>query len=190
MATRSRLIGPLLKSREQAQETAAEVADLMLDRQKQAARMEGKLNKIREEFAADLDALDKGIERGTLAVKDWAENNPEEFGDKRSIEFAHTTVGFLTHPPHITPTPQARKATAAVVEAVQAQGGRFAKLFLAVKITINKDACLAAFKQATPDADVLNDIGIDTAQREQFYIKPRREQLDVDASKAETQQPA
>jgi len=184
MATRSKLIGPLVKSRSEAEALAGEVAGLMLDRQTRAAKMEAELQRIRDKYAADLDLLDKGVDRGTLALKDWAEANASEFGEKRSIEFAHATIGFLLHPPHVTPLPQQRNALAQVVEGIGAMPQAFRAIYLRIKTELNKDAVLEAFQRGIADAEHLRKLGVGIDRREQFYIEPKREQLEVESAKA------
>jgi phage host-nuclease inhibitor protein Gam len=184
MANRSKLIGPLVKTREQAAEMAGEVAGLTLERQTTAAQMEKKLDVVRKQYENELDELDKAIERGTDVLRSWAVQNLEEFGSARSIQFARARVGFLLHKHNMTPLPQAKKQIDAIIMAIFAKGGRYSKDYLDVKTTLNKDRIIEELKAQGKDAPVLAEIGLGISQREQFFVEPIREQLAVEASKS------
>jgi phage host-nuclease inhibitor protein Gam len=203
MSKRAKQVGvSLLHTREQAAAVASEVAGQQLERDRLAGDMEAELQDIRKHYTPQLDMLDQGIELRVQALRAWADENPAEFGDKRSIAFATAEVGYLVHPPHVTPTPQQRKDQG-LIAAIVRLGGSIAQRCLAVKTALNRDAILDIFrltediekkkrtdlseeeKEAVGMARELRKLDVATAQHEQFYVKPIREQLEAETLKAE-----
>lgn len=186
---RAKVTGPAVKTREQARDLASEVVDALLKRQEVALEMQVRLDEIKGDYNGQLDELDGDIEAKTRSVKEWADGNPQEFGDKKSIEFETAVVGSRLDKPHVE---HPFKKDADCLEAIERLGPEFAERLVATKKQLLKAAIADLFNAAAgPDVDGdarrmvarLAKIGVHMEQTEQFYIKPNGSKLPSDTSK-------
>ena len=63
-----------------------EIAGLKLNETLLTANMDTELQGVRDHYEGRLNSLAQVLEEKTAAARDWAEANPAEFGQRKSIE--------------------------------------------------------------------------------------------------------
>lgn len=160
---------PQIPTREQAEESAGHMRANAILRAKLKARKELLLKSIDDQFAPDLDDLDRLDADHFTAIQLWADANPEAFGRGKSLDLTHALVGWRTGNPALKPLPKNTWET--VLETLEHRG------FLScvrIKTEVNKEAILDRAKTGDNKFD-LSEIGVKVVQTETFYVEPRLE---------------
>lgn len=144
----------LLKSSEQR---------IHADRNRAVAELDENCRPHLEQIAKELKTL-------TGAIQQWAQNNPNEFGKKKSIEFTHGTIGFRTGTPKLALLSRAW-TWAKVLEAVQSM----LPAFIRNKPEIDKEAILGQRDEELIQY-AIKACGMKVVQDESFYVEPKLEQ--------------
>ncbi|MCX7006423.1 MAG: host-nuclease inhibitor Gam family protein, partial [Kiritimatiellaeota bacterium] len=103
-----------------------------------------------------------------LLAQNWAENNPAEFGTRKSIDFVNGQVGFRTGQPKLTRL--AGWTWDRILEAV----GRVLPDYVRIKKEVDRERIIADREILTP---LLRDIGVEVEQDEAFFVDPKREEI-------------
>ena len=124
--------------------------------------------KLREKHADKLDNLSKAKDASFDVVMQYAEEHPELFEKKRSIETAFGILGYRLG----TPKVDRRKGFtwSACLELLKAKFPQFVK----VKEDINKEALLA---DKTLSENDLKTVGVEIIQNDTFYIDLKTEEV-------------
>ncbi len=156
---------PLPRNRAEVEMLLSELALAKNNERLTAAAMDAELLAVRDKFQPNLAALADRLTELTQAAQAWAEANPREFGQQRSLEFGAGTLGFRTHPPKLKPLPKWNFDR--VLENLRrTEAGR---AFIRVKEEVDKEGLLAA----DLPAESLRPLGLQVIQEESFYITPR-----------------
>lgn len=130
--------------------------------------IEGKMNAeitaIKEKYESRINKLQEVKDENFEVMQAWAENNPDQFESKKSIDFTHGTIGFRTGMPKLS----LRKGYtwSSVLDIVKDK----VKNFVRTKEEVDKDGLLAA--RETTD---LKSLGLEVKQDETFYVQPALE---------------
>ena len=165
-------IKKVLKSnvtRDQAEDAFAKFADADARRQQLTAKMDVEITRIREKHANTLAELQVTCDDAVDTLKNWAENNRDEFGKRKSMEFAHGTLGFRTG----TPKLKTRKGFtwASVLELLKVKLPDYVR----TKQEPNKELILAD-REKPEIVAIMPAIGLEVDQDETFFVEPKKEE--------------
>lgn len=156
-------------TKEQAEDAFAEYARADARQQQITGRMDVEMTKIREKYAADLLVLQEHKDMAFGKLQSFAENNRQEFGKKKSIEFAHGVLGFRTG------TPKLKTKKGFTWASVTNLLREFYPAYLRVSEEPAKDRLLADRDDPSTEA-VYEKIGIYVDQDEAFFVEPKKEE--------------
>lgn len=172
--SRIKIVRSLLQSRAEAEHLVGEIVKLQLNLNAQKIEMDKELEAVRVRYETRLDTLQKTIDEKTTVAMAWAQEHPEEFGDKKSIDFVHATIGFRLGQWKVEKTKKSMKWTD-VAKALL--GLPWGKDFVRIaEPAVDKEGIIAA--RSTLKADQLASVGINIVQDESFYILPKVEDLE------------
>jgi len=103
MATNKR-VKKVLKgniTRDIAEEAFAEFAGADARQQQITSKMDLEITKIRQKYTDELNELTETKEEKFEIMQAYAESNRDEFGKKKSLDFAHGIIGFRTGTPKL-----------------------------------------------------------------------------------------
>lgn len=168
MTKRIKLIGASVATRADMEDLVGRIVELTILRDAHKVDMDDQIAGIRKSYETRLANAESEIERLTTIAKTWAENHPEEFGNKKSLEMVQAVVGFRTGTPKLKTLAKWTwdKVKTALIE--RGMG------FVRTKTEVDKDALLAKREQL---GNELACVGLKVVQDEAFYIEPKRELL-------------
>lgn len=167
--TAKRITVPRLATREDMEKAVGEFAAATNERDQHKAAMEQELTAVRSRFEGKMDTCEQQRDELSLALRDWADRNPDQFGKLKSIATVHGTIGWRIGQPTLKPAP--KMTWAKVLETIEGFGDTL-KRYLRVKTDINKEAILA--ERETHPA-ILTKIGVRVVQEETFFVDPKRD---------------
>jgi phage host-nuclease inhibitor protein Gam len=155
-----------IETRAEAEAEAAEIASLELQRRRDQNAMDKEVERIRNLYGGNINAIGAEIEDRMARLTTWADQNRGEFADRRSIETPSATFGFRLG------TPKVGKLRGwtwdRVLEAVAKTAGPF-KHWIREKIELDKTAILADRRVG----EKIESLGIVIEQDETFYVEPK-----------------
>lgn len=160
----------VLKSREDAERCLGEYARLTIERDAIAAEMDERIRAIRAEYEGRLSDLTQDAEVEFDLLADWAARNPAEFGERKSLELTHGTIGFRTGTPKLK-TLRGFTWDRVMERLVVAEMQRY----LRQRTEPAKDLLIA-------DRELLGDeslkaVGLQVVQDETFFLEAKREEV-------------
>lgn len=155
-------------TRADAEALVARIATIANWRRQYIAETDAAILAARERHAAQIDAIDAEIKTQSALVQAWAEANPQEFGNRKSIDFPAGKVGFRTGTPKVKTL--AGWTFARVLEKLNSL--TWGRAFVRVKEEIDKESLIAAHSQANLAPGELREIGVRIDQDEAFFIEP------------------
>ena len=166
MTTRIRLTRPVIASRADAEKVLGEIAAETAALNALKADLDQQLTTIRQKYEGRIDSAAKQIEQKSGLLQQWAEASPEEFGDKKSIDFLHGRVGFRTGNPALkTLSGWTFKRVLEVID----------RHFVRTKEELDKEAVLGAFAREELLEKDLRTVGLRVVQEEAFFVEPKVE---------------
>ena len=105
MATRKKTPRTTIKTRDDLEGVFGEYATLVIELDRLTAQMELEIAAVRKKYEDRLAARKEPAEALFADLQAYATLNPDVFGDKRSIELLHGTLGFRTCPPRVLQVP-------------------------------------------------------------------------------------
>jgi phage host-nuclease inhibitor protein Gam len=157
----------VVASRADAETTLGEIAVASAQRDKLRADVEGRLASIRQNYEGEIDALAKSIEEKSGLLQQWAEANPGEFAERKSIEFLHGRIGFRTG------TPKLKTLAGWTWDRVK---GALTAAFIRTKSDVDKEGLLGAFARGEVSDGDLRVAGVRVVQDETFFVEPKGEE--------------
>ena len=155
-----------------AEAVVGQIARTMLELEEISVIQERELSTIREHYRDKIADLNAFVDTAILSVRGWAEKNSELFGNKKSMEFTHATIGFRTGTPKLKL--KSRMTWDKVFEAMKTAPG--AKDYLKIEEVIDR-AGLISDREETHTQELLMELGIKVVQDETFYVDPKREDV-------------
>ncbi|HZV36740.1 MAG TPA: host-nuclease inhibitor Gam family protein [Verrucomicrobiae bacterium] len=159
---------PTVKTRAEMESLMREIARLKLNEKLLLSGMDAELQALRDNYESRLATLTQLLAEKTEAARAWAEANPDEFGKRRSISFAHGTIGFRTGPPKLATL--LKRKWDGVLDALGAK--RWGAAYIRVKEEINKEQLIADAGAGILSVKELRNIGVEIVQEETFYVEP------------------
>lgn len=149
----------------------AQVAAADAAARKITAQMDAEITRIRERYAAALDAEKAAREAAEEQIASWAELHKADFGERRSMALTHGTIGWRLGNPAVKLRVRVRAEQA--LEMVKARLPEYVRTVE----ELDKAALLAAYAgKALTDAD-LEACGLRISQTERFYLEPKTEEV-------------
>lgn len=156
--------GPVLKTREDIERCVGEIARLTIERDLLLSALDEELQKVRTAHEARLTEASADLDAEVLLAQQWAEGNPQEFADRRSIEMTHGVLGFRTGQPRL------KTLKGWTWDRVKERLASAMPEFIRTKQEVDKEALLA--NRSTLD---LKALGVQSVQDETFFVDPKRE---------------
>jgi phage host-nuclease inhibitor protein Gam len=155
-------------TRETAEDAFAEFAKADARTQQLTAKMDVEITKVREKYAAELAELNQIKEQEFEKMQVYATDNRQEFGNKKSMEFAHGVLGFRTG------TPKLKTLKGFTWNSVTNLLKEFLPAYVRTAEEPAKDRLLA--DRDAPETNALfAKVGICVDQDETFYVEPKKE---------------
>lgn len=167
-----------IRNREQLEITLGQFAEVTLEHEGLKNEMEERIRKVREEYETKFAELDNESKALLKEMGAWADEHPEEFAGKKSLDLVHGTIGYRTGMPRVT-LPRGVKEDEVVAELEWLDE---CQQFIRVKHELDKDRIIAAFAADDDPAGytqtaALSEIGIKVAQTERFFAAIKREEV-------------
>ncbi len=168
-STRIRRTAPVVATRADAERVLGELAADSAEQARLQAELDAELTTVRQKYEGTIEDLGKKIEGATGLLQAWAEANPEEFGDKKSVELLHGRLGFRTG------NPKLKTLSGWTWDRVKETLARKFAGHIRTKTEVDKEGLLAAHQRHEIDERDLREIGVKVVQDEAFFIEPKTE---------------
>lgn len=134
------------------------------------AIIEQRCTEVRKEFQDELTELKQANEKRMETLKQYALENREEFGDKKSLAFTHGVIGFRTGMPKL------KLLKGFKWEAVT---NLLLKKLPDYVRTVHEPAKdkLIADRSEPEVAKNMEKVGLQVVQDETFYVEPKKEEI-------------
>lgn len=161
-------------TKDEAETAFAAFAAADAQSQKINADMDIKITKIREASAGKLAELADTKEANFNIIQNYAVNNRDDFGNKKSMEFTHGVIGFRTG------TPALKAAKGFTWKSITTLLEKLYPDFTRKEVVPAKDKILAD-RNLPETREMMEKCGITVDQAETFFIEPKKEEAFADA---------
>lgn len=169
MAKRTKKVVLVGVTSEQANKAMADFATAEAHISKINADLDVKITKLRETQADEITALQKQSKEAMEVVQTYANENPDLFVKKKSVETIHGTYGFRTG------TPKIKNLKGFTWASIATLLKELAPDYIREKVEADKEKLLA--DRDKPElAAKLETYGMEVVQDETFYIEPKTEE--------------
>lgn len=134
------------------------------------AKMDVQITRVREKYAEQLNDLQETKDEAFDKLQAYAENNRDEFGKKKSLEFQHGVLGFRTG------TPKLKTLKGFTWASVMG----LLKVHLPQYIRVVEEPAKDRLLADRDEPDIVNkfrDVGIYVDQDETFFVEPKKEEV-------------
>jgi phage host-nuclease inhibitor protein Gam len=154
-------------TREEMETLVGEIASLTITQDGLMVEMDRQIQAVRHEYETTLAQIRLSLDGKLEAARLWAVTNPEAFGQKKSLEMVHGTIGFRTGMPKL-------KAKRGITWEIVLDLLRKCRLtdYIRSKEEVDKDRLIADRETL---GDKLAQVGVEVVQDEAFYLDPKRE---------------
>ena len=157
-------------TKEQAEAAFATYASADAQHEKINAMMDIKITEIRKQWAAKITELQETKTKQFSVIQNYAVNNRDDFGNKKSMELTHGVIGFRTG------TPALKTAKGFTWSSVTKLLEKLYPDFTRKEVVPAKDKILA--DRNTPEVKLMMEsCGIVVDQAESFFIEPKKEEV-------------
>ncbi len=164
---RIRLTKSVVASRAHAETLLGDIAAQTAQLNALKAELDTEVTAVRQKFEGRIDGLGKQLEQKSGLLQQWAEGAPEEFKDKKSIDFLHGRIGFRTG------TPKLKTLAGWTFDRVLSV---IDSMWVRVTQTVDKEALLAAYASGELTDAALRVSGMKVVQEEAFFVDPKLEE--------------
>jgi len=154
-------------TRAQVEKLVGQIADLMNEERQINAETDARIIEIKQSVEKRLNTVQERLKEKLAVAQLWAETNPQEFGNRKSIDLQHGRIGFRTGTPKLKTAP--RLTWAKVLERIK-NSVDYAASYIRTKEDVNKDKILDDREKLGKDG--LNLIGVRVVQEESFFVDP------------------
>ncbi len=92
---------PKIRSRHELDAVVENIVQLQLDRAEIEREQAQEIAAIRQKYRVPLAEIERYLTLETTWAETWARENPDAFGDRRSLECTHAVIGFRVAPPRV-----------------------------------------------------------------------------------------
>ena len=154
-------------TREEALSVLSDIRNLSI----QLAQTESAYNRavgaVNDRYTPLMDEIKNLRDAAVIRLKDWAKRNPEEFGDKRTIE---TEDGIMGHRlGNVSLELVGKRKWSDVLETLQAGAGL--SEYIRTTAAVNKELILD--RRADLGESALKAIGVYVSQVDRFFVEPK-----------------
>jgi phage host-nuclease inhibitor protein Gam len=169
--SKARIKTPVLtiKTREQFETFIGEIATLKAKEQKYTAEMNRRITEVRADYENPLVQIATDISAKFEAVRLCAEENPGWFGEAKSLQTTHGTIGWRIGNPTLKTL--SGFTWDRVLEKLR--GLIDMSTYIRTAPEVNKQALLA--DRNTLGAEKLREVGVRVVQEETFFVEPNIE---------------
>lgn len=160
------LTGPV--DRAGAEEAFAQFATAAAKEKQITGKMDVEITRIRSKYDEELSALKEQKEEAFEKLQSYAENNRQDFGSKKSLEFTHGVLGFRTG------TPKLKTLRGYTWPSVTNLLKEFLPSYVRSIEEPAKDRLLSDRDDPNVKAN-LAKVGLLVDQDEAFYVEPKQE---------------
>lgn len=155
---------------DKAQEASARYAEITTKLSKIEARMNERINKIKDEYQDEITQLAEEKQQHFEVLEVYAKEQKDNWGKRKSAELLHSIIGFRTGTPKVT---KDKKFTwEGIVELVK---DKFPSL-VRTKSELDKEAIIA-MRDDDDFVKLKKSCYVDVVQDETFYVEPKVEEL-------------
>lgn len=179
--TRIKINLPTIRSRDEAEAVMNELAQSANNKRKFVSQLDAEKLAAEKRFAPSILECETAVKAKSDALRAWAEANPEEFGKKKSIEFAAGVLGFRTGTEKVSLLSRAWNWEK-VLDAIKTRAFQFVRS----KDEVDKAAILAFMHDGKTAEDraaivetVLKPIGVKIEKEESFFVEPKLTDAEV-----------
>ncbi len=166
---------PVPKNLSQAEATLGILAHKSHLLKTKRGEMESALEDVRKKYQPKLDELTQDIEANKIALEQWSEGVRGEWGEKKSLELVHGTIGFRTGQRQLVPL--AKMNWLKVLQNLIAK--KFRK-YVRTKLDVDRAKILkdsqetdheeGGISEPVLSKEVLSELGLKVVQEESFYV--------------------
>jgi phage host-nuclease inhibitor protein Gam len=164
-----KLKSPAVKTRSEMETLVREIAGLKLNEKLLVDNMDSEIQTVRDTYESRLATISQVLADKLDAARAWAEANPAEFAQRKSIEFAHGIIGFRTGKPKLKTAP--KWTWDRVLETLRSSA--WGTAYVRVKEEINKEQILADVTARKLSEADLRKAGALVVQEESFFAEPK-----------------
>lgn len=165
---RIKLTTPALETREDVELAVNDLQLMTLNKIQMETEIAEQTSAIVVLYSKNLELTEKQIKTKTTLLKAWCDAHPEEFKERKSIEFPLGTIGYRTGMPKVVTV---KKFTFKAALAAM-QNHSFWSKFVHKAPTIDKELILAQHSAKKITSQALSVVGLDVDQDETFYVEP------------------
>jgi phage host-nuclease inhibitor protein Gam len=155
-----------------AEDKFAEYADADAKIQMITSKMDVEITAIREKYADKLQKLQEIKEQSMNVLMAYAQQHPELFAKKKSLEMTHGVIGFRTG------TPSLKTLKGFTWSSVTNLLKEFLPNYVRIVEEPAKDKLLAD-REVEEVSKLFPKVGIRVEQTETFFIEPKKEEIVV-----------
>lgn len=153
-----------------AQEASEQYAVASNKLAKMEAQMNEQINKVKSKFQDAITDLRESLEEPMELLQAYAVANQERWGNKKSLELLHCTIGFRTGMPKVT------KSKGFTWDGITEIVTKLFPNLVRTKTELDKDA-LIALRDEDGFKEIKESCFIDVVQDETFFVQPKVEEL-------------
>lgn len=161
--------GTVIETPEQADVALGEVAQIKTTLSAIESGMNTAITEIRAAHQERIDKLQTKLLEKTGSLKDWADNNPQLWTRRKSLDLTHGTLGYRTG------NPKAKPLKGWTWDRVKEKVALIARNYLRTSEEVNKEGLIADRELLGPDK--LRELGVQIVQDETFFIEPKLEKV-------------
>lgn len=165
---RIKITAPPIKTREEMDRLVGEIRELTIKRDALIVQHDGERAAVDRLYEEPLAVLADLLDSKMLLAQNWAENNPAEFGARKSIEFVNGVVGFRTGQPKLV------KLAGWTWDRILAAVQRVLPDYVRVKQEVDRERIIADREIV---ALLMKEIGVKIEQDEAFFVEPTRQEI-------------
>lgn len=173
MSKRIKSKGPIIQTRPEAESLLGQLRAHVIARNALAAERDRALQAVDDRFKDRLLLLGSEIQAATEMLRAWAETQPGEFANARSLQMAHGVIGWRTGNPALKPL--SGFTWDRVLEKLQSLTPY--KGFIRTKEEVDKAGILSMRDELVPQD--LRNMGVRVVQEETFFVEPKLDEVDT-----------
>lgn len=170
MATREKKKVVMNVKREAAEDAFARYNDTVNRLEELQAKMNTEVTGIRERYDKPIGDLQQKRDDCFEVLQVYAQENPELFDKKKSVEWTHGVFGFRTG------TPKLKTLKGFTWSSVLSVIKSLKPFYVRTVEEVNKELLLADREKL---ADSMKNLGVEVVQEETFYVQPDLKQVAV-----------
>lgn len=164
-----KIMAPLLKTPEQIEACVGEIARITATLKGVEAELETNIVQIRAQYEERVSELTADLKIELAMAERWAMEHKADWGERKSVELLHGTLGFRTGMPRMK---FARGVTEEVVIDRLFDFGLLS--YIREKRELNRDTIIADREKLN---GTMEKLGVFIEQSDRFFVEPKQDSL-------------